>query len=178
MGFFDWIGNAYNSVKSIGKKVWDKVKSVPVIGTIANAVEKYTPIGQAASGLIKGVEAVGTGVGKLAKGDIKGAIGTATTYGRDLINQKNPLLEKLKSVPVLGKAVSGLESVANNIPIYGGMSLNTMRSIGNAGLNSVDAFKEGDVGGGFKNLGKGVSGYLGSKTGGVGMAGKVANKFL
>ena len=68
--------------------------------------------------------------------------------------------------------------VGNNIPIYGGMSLNTMRSIGNSGLNAVDSFKEGDVGGGFRNLAKGGAGYLSSRGGKAGMLGKAANQVL
>jgi len=179
---FQWLGNkmgeGWNNVKAWGKKAWDTVKSVPVLGSIAGGIEKYTPIGWAATNALKGIDAVATGSSKLLQGDVKGAIGTATSYGRDMINQKNPLLEEIKKVPVLGKIASGVETAVSNVPIYGGMSINTMRSIGNAGLNSVDAFKEGDVKGGFKNLAKGGAGYLGSRGGMLGKAGMLADKVL
>jgi len=172
------MGEGWEATKNFGNQAWNKIKSVPVLGTIASGIEKYTPIGMAATSALKGIDAVATGSSKLLQGDVKGAIGTATSYGRDMINQKSPLLEKLKEVPVLGKLASGVESAVSNVPIYGGMSLNTMRSIGNAGLNAVDAFKEGDVKGGLINVAKGGAGYLSSKSGGLGMAGKVANRFL
>jgi hypothetical protein len=179
---FQWLGSklgsGWESVKSFGKKAWDKVKSVPVLGKIAEGIEKYTPIGFVASNALKGIDALATGSSKLLQGDVKGALGTATSYGRDLINTKSPVVDALKNVPVLGKVASGLETVANNIPIYGGMSANTLRSIGNAGLNAVDSFKEGDVKGGLVNIAKGGAGYLGSKGGGLGMAGKLAGKVL
>jgi hypothetical protein len=172
------IGEGYNTVKSFGKKTWDKVKSVPVLGQIANVVEKYTPIGLAATSAIRTADALAGGTSKLLQGDVKGAIGSATSYGRDLLNQKSPLLELAKGVPVLGKVASGVETAVNNVPIYAGMSMNTMRNIGNAGLNAVDAFKEGNVKEGFRNIAKGGAGYLGSRSGGLGMAGKLADKLL
>jgi hypothetical protein len=149
-----------------------------VLGAIAGGIEKYTPIGLAATNALRGIDAVATGSSKLLQGDVKGAISEGTRYGRDMINQKNPALEALKKVPVLGKLASGVETVASNVPIYGGMSINTMRSIGNAGLNAVDAFKEGDVKGGFKNLAKGGASYLGSRGGKVGMFGKAVDQVL
>jgi hypothetical protein len=172
------MGEGYNTVKSIGKKTWDKVKSVPVLGQIANVVEKYTPIGMMATNAIRQADALVGGTSKLFQGDIKGAIGEATSYGRDILNQKSPLLEAAKKVPGLGRIASGLETAASNVPVYGGMSINTIRNIGNAGLNAVDAFKEGDVKGGFRNIAKGGAGYLGSRGGGMGMAGKLADKIL
>jgi len=172
------IGDGYNSVKSFGKKTWDKVKSVPVLGQIANVVEKYTPIGMAASNAVRLTDAIAGGTSKLLQGDVKGAVGSATSLGRDILNQKNPLLEKIKGVPVLGKLASEAESAVSNIPIYGGMSINTIRNVGNAGLNAVDAFKEGDVKSGFRNLAKGGAGYLGSRGGNLGTAGKLADKIF
>ena len=157
---------------------WDAVKSVPVLGQIAGGIEKYTPIGWAATNAIKGIDAGVGGTSKLLQGDLKGALSTATSYGRDLVNQKNPLVEAAKGIPGLGKVVSGIETAASNVPIYGGMSINTMRSIGNAGLNAVDSFKEGDVAGGFKNIAKGGAGYLASRGGKIGMAGKLADKIF
>jgi len=179
---FQWlgrkVGEGWGHVKNFGKKAWDKIKSVPVLGAIAGGIEKYTPIGMAATSALKGIDAVATGSSKLLQGDVKGAIGTATSYGRDILNQKNPLVEAAKKVPVLGKLASGAETALSNIPVYGGMSVNTLRSIGNAGLNAVDAFKEGDVKGGFKNIAKGGASYLGSKSGTAGLFGKAAEKVL
>ena len=179
---FQWLGSklgeGWNAVKSFGKKAWDKVKSVPVLGSIANVVEKYTPIGLVASNSLKEIDALATGSSKLLQGDVKGAVGTATSYGRDIVNYKNPLLEAAKKIPVLGKVASGIEMAASNVPIVGGMSLNTIRSLGNAGLNAVDSFKEGDIKGGLLNIAKGGAGYLGSKGGKLGMAGKLAGSVL
>ena len=180
---FSWVGkkvgDGWNAVKSYGKKAWDTVKEkVPVIGTIVNAIDKYTPIGSVARNVFKAVDTAATGSSKLFQGDVKGAIGTATSYGRDILNTKSAVTEGLKNVPVLGKIASGLESVVNNVPIYGGMRLNTIRSVGNAGLNAVDSFKEGDVKGGFQNIAKGGAGYLGSRGGKLGAVGKLADKVL
>lgn len=172
------MGEGWNSVKNFGNKTWNSIKSVPVLGKIAEGVEKYTPIGMAATSALRTADAVATGSSKLLQGDVKGAISEGTRYGRDMINQKNPLLEAAKKVPVLGKLASGAETIANNVPIYGGMSANTMRSIGNAGLNAVDAFKEGDVKGGFLNVAKGGASYLASRSGKAGMFGKAAERVL
>jgi hypothetical protein len=172
------MGEGWEATKNFGNQAWNKIKSVPVLGTIASGIEKYTPIGIAATNALKGIDAAATGSSKLLQGDIKGAVGTATSFGRDMLNQKNPAFEALKKVPILGKIASGVETAATNVPIYGGMSINTMRSIGNAGLNAVDAFKEGDIKGGFKNLAKGGAGYLGSRGGMLGKAGMLADKVL
>jgi len=172
------MGEGWEATKNFGNKAWNTIKSVPVLGKIAEGVEKYTPIGMAATNALRGIDVVATGGSKLLQGDVKGAIGTATSYGRDLINQKNPLIEQIKKIPVVGKVASGIETAVTNVPIYGGMSINTMRNIGNAGLNAVDAFKEGDVKGGFRNLAKGGAGYLGSRGGMLGKAGMLADKVL
>jgi hypothetical protein len=172
------MGEGWEATKNFGNKAWNAIKSVPVLGSIAGGIEKYTPIGWAATSALKGADALAGGTSKLLQGDVKGAIGTATSYGRDMLNQKNPLLEAAKNVPVLGKLASGIETVATNVPIYGGMSINTMRNIGNAGLNAVDSFKEGDVKGGFKNIAKGGASYLGSRGGKAGMFGKAVDAVL
>lgn len=172
------MGEGWEATKNFGNKAWNAVKSVPVLGSIAGAVEKYTPIGIAATNALRGADALATGSSKLLQGDIKGAISEGTRYGRDMLNQKNPLLEAVKKVPILGNVASGIETAATNVPIYGGMSINTMRNIGNAGLNAIDAFKEGDVKGGFRNLAKGGAGYLGSRGGMLGKAGMLADKVL
>jgi hypothetical protein len=172
------MGEGWEATKNFGNKAWNSIKSVPVLGTIASGLEKYSPIGLAATTALKGIDVAATGSSKLLQGDVKGAVGTATTFGRDIINQRSPLIEGLKKVPVLGAAVSGAEKVVSNVPIYGGMSLNTLRSIGNAGLNAADAFKEGDIKGGFKNLAKGGAGYLSSRGGNAGLVGKAVDKVL
>lgn len=172
------MGEGWETVKNFGNDTWNKIKSVPVLGTIASGIEKYTPIGMAATSALKGIDAAATGGSKLLQGDVKGAVSTATSFGRDLLNQKNPLLEAAKKIPVLGKVASGIETAVSNVPIYGGMSVNTIRSIGNAGLNAVDAFKEGDVKGGFKSLAKGGAGYLSSRGGTAGFLGKAADNVL
>jgi hypothetical protein len=172
------MGDGWEATKNFGNKAWNSIKSVPVLGSIARGIEDYTPIGLAAKSGLKAIDAAATGSSKLLQGDVKGAIGTATSYGRDIINAKNPLLEAAKKVPVLGTLASGAESVLNNVPLYGGMSANTMRSIGNAGLNAVDAFKEGDVKGGFKNIAKGGAAYLSSRSGKAGMAGKALQRIV
>jgi hypothetical protein len=171
-----WVGNkiatGWEKVKSFGKNVWDKVKSVPVLGKLAEGVEKYTPIGWAATNALKGIDA-GVGAGtKVLQGDIKGAVQTGINYGRDMINYKNPLLEKIKEVPVLGNIVGLAEKGINKIPIYGGMSADDMRNIGNAALNSTEALKNGDFKGALKEGLKGAGSYIGSKTGGSAIVGK------
>jgi hypothetical protein len=172
------MGEGWESTKNFGNKAWNAVKSVPVLGKIAEGVEKYTPVGFAATNILRATDAGITGSSKLLQGDVKGAVSAGTKFGRETINQKIPLLEEVKKVPVLGKIASGLETVASNVPIYGGMSLNTMRNIGNAGLNAVDAFKEGDVKGGFKNIAKGGASYLGSRGGKAGMFGRAVERVL
>jgi len=172
------MGDGWEATKNFGNKAWNAVKSVPVLGKIAEGVEKYTPVGFAATNILRAADAGVTGSSKLLQGDVKGAVTVGTKFGRETLNQKNPLLEEIKKVPVLGSIASGLESVGNNIPIYGGMSLNTIRSIGNAGLNAVDAFKEGDIKGGLQNVAKGGASYLGSRGGRTGMFGRAVERVL
>jgi len=172
------MGEGWEATKNFGNKAWNAVKSVPVLGKIAEGIEKYTPIGLATTASLRGIDAGVGSASKLLQGDVKGAITTGTTFGREMLNQKNPLLEMAKGVPVLGKIASGVETAVNNVPIFGGMSMNTMRNIGNAGLNAVDAFKEGDVKGGFRNIARGGAAYLGSRGGNLGRAGMLAQRVL
>ena len=172
------MGEGWEATKNFGNSVWNKIKSVPVLGSIASGIEKYTPIGMAATSALRGIDAAATGSSKLLQGDVKGAISEGTRYGREELNRKNPLLEAAKKVPVLGGIASGLETAVSNVPIYGGMSVNTIRSIGNAGLNAVDAFKEGDIKGGIHQGLKAGAGYLGSRTGKAGMFGKALDRAL
>jgi hypothetical protein len=172
------MGEGWEATKNFGNKAWNSIKSVPVLGSIAKGIEKYSPIGLAATTALKGIDAGVGSTSKLLQGDVKGAVTSATTFGRDIINQKSPIVEALKKVPGVGTLVSGAEKAVSNVPIYGGMSLNTLRSIGNAGLNAADAFKEGDIKGGFKNLAKGGAGYLSSRGGNAGAFGKVLDKAL
>jgi len=171
-----WVGSkikqGYEGVKSIGKRVYDKVKSIPIIGKIAEGVEKYTPIGWSASNFIKMADAGVGASSKLLQGDVKGAIQTGVDYGREALNQKNPLVEAAKKIPVLGNVVGKVEGVANRVPVWGGMSINDMRNIGNAALNSTEALKNGDFKGALKEGLKAGGTYLGSKTGGNKTIGK------
>lgn len=167
------MGEGWNEVKNFGNKVWDGVKSVPVIGKLAEGVEKYTPIGWAATNALKGIDTGVRAGSQVLRGDIKGAVQTGIDYGRSRLNAENPLLSAAKKLPVIGGLASKIENVATNAPIYGGMSINTIKNIGNAGLNSAQSFKDGDVKGGFTNLAQGGASYLASKGGKLGMAGKV-----
>ncbi len=179
---FQWLGDkiseGYGHVKAFGKKAWDAVKSVPVLGQIASGVEKYTPIGWAATSALKGIEAGVGGASQLLKGDLKGALTTGINYGRQAINSENPLITEAKKIPGLGGVVSLAQKGAESIPVLGGMSIGTLRSIGNSALSSAEAFKEGDVKGGLVNAVKAGSGYLGSKTGSAGLAGKALQRIV
>jgi len=166
------MGDGWEHVKAFGKSTYDKIKSVPVLGQIAQGIEKYTPIGMAASNLIKGVDAGVGASSKLLQGDVKGAVQTGINFGRESLNQKSALLEAAKKVPILGKIAGAAETVANKVPIYGGMSMNDMRNIGNAALNSTEALKNGDYKGALKEGLKAGGTYIGSKTGGSAVVGK------
>jgi hypothetical protein len=172
------VGEGWNSVKSFGNKAWNSIKSVPVIGKIAEGVEKYTPIGMATTGALRGIDAIATGSSKLLQGDIKGAISEGTRYGRESLNARNPLIEAGKKIPGIGGLVSKAEDIATSIPVAGGMSIKDIRNIGNASLNAVDAFKEGDVKGGFTQTLKAGAGYMGTRAGRVGQAGKILQKLV
>lgn len=179
---FQWLGNkfseGYGHVKAFGKKAWDAVKSVPVLGKVAEGIVKYTPIGLSATSLLKGIDA-GVGAGtQLLKGDLKGAVTTGINYGRQAINAENPLITEAKKIPGVGGLVSVAQKGAESIPVFGGMSIGTLRSIGNSALNSAEAFKEGDVKGGVVNAMKAGSGYLSSKSGTAGLAGKALGKLV
>ncbi|NDB84139.1 MAG: hypothetical protein EB127_15685 [Alphaproteobacteria bacterium] len=179
---FNWlggkIGEGWNSVKAWGNKAWNDIKSVPVIGKIAEGVEKYTPIGWTATNALRGIDAVATGGSKLLQGDVKGAISEGTRYGREALNARNPLIEAGKKIPGIGGLVSKAEDIATSIPVAGGMSIKDIRNIGNASLNAVDAFKEGDVKGGFNQALKAGAGYMGTRAGGVGQAGKLLQRIV
>lgn len=167
------MGEGWEATKNFGNKAWNAVKSVPVLGTIAGGIEKYTPIGWAATNALKGIDAAATGGSKLLQGDIKGAIQTGIDYGRSRLNAENPLITQAKKIPGIGGIVSSVQNTAQNIPIAGGMSINTIKAVGNAALNSAQSFKEGDVKGGLTNLAQGGASYLGSKAGLAGKIGKV-----
>jgi hypothetical protein len=172
------VGQGWNEVKNFGNKAWNKIKEVPVLGQIAGGIEKYTPIGMAATGALRGIDAAVTGGSKLLQGDVKGAISEGTRYGREALNTKNPLIEEAKKIPGVGKIVSRVEDVATSVPVYGGMSIKDIRNIGNASLNAVDAFKEGNVKGGLQQTFKAGTGYMGTRAGRVGMAGKILNSLV
>jgi hypothetical protein len=172
------VGEGWNEVKNFGNKTWNSIKSVPVLGKIAEGVEKYTPIGWAATGALRGIDAAATGGSKLLQGDVKGAVSEATRFGREALNAKNPLIEAGKKIPGIGGLVSKAEDVATSIPVYGGMSIKDIRNIGNASLNAVDAFKEGDIKGGLNQTLKAGTGYMGTRAGRVGQAGRILNRAL
>lgn len=166
------MGEGWEATKNFGNKAWNAIKSVPVLGTIAGGIEKYTPIGWAATNALKGIDAAATGGSKLLQGDIKGAVQTGIDYGRSRLNAENPLITQAKKIPGIGGIVSSVQNTAQNIPIAGGMSINTIKAVGNAALNSAQSFKEGDVKGGLTNLAQGGASYLGSKAGLAGKIGK------
>jgi hypothetical protein len=173
---FDWLGgkikDGWESAKTWGKKTWDKIKSVPVLGKIAEGVEKYTPIGWAATNILRGID---TGVGatsNLFKGDVKGAIGSVTSGVRDTLNQKNPLLEEIKKVPVLGTLARAGENIVSRVPVFGGMSINDIKGIGNAAANSADALARGDIKGAFTEGGSAALKVLANKGGNAGQVAK------
>jgi hypothetical protein len=177
---FDVIGKGisegWEQTKSFGKKVWEGVKSVPVLGQVASGLEKageYVGLGNITRGL---TSAIDTGIGatqRLLGGDVSGAIGRITQGGRDILDVRKPqLVSDAEKVPVLGDIVRTGYTALENAPLAGGMSLNAMRSIGNAAANSVDALRSGDVLGGLK------SGLEGAKLygqGRSGLAGKIAS---
>ena len=184
---FNWLGSkmgeGWEHVKAFGKKAWDKVKSVPVLGKIAEGIEKYTPIGMAASGVLRGIDAGVTGTSKLLQGDVRGAVDTGIGYGRELLNKRNPLIEEAKKIPGLGAVVSGVEKVAENIPVAGGFSVKNIRDIGNASLNTVDAIKNGDVGGALREgssalLGVASKGAFGKTAGNIANAVSIGKKVM
>ena len=173
---FEWLGgkikDGWESTKAFGKKVWEGIKSVPVLGKIAEGIEKYTPIGWAASNVIRGID---TGVGatsNLFKGDVKGAIGSITSGVRDTLNQKNPLLEEIKKVPVLGELAKTGENIVSRVPIFAGMSINDIRAVGNAAANSVDSLASGDIKGAVQQGGDAALKVLASRGGGAGTLAK------
>jgi hypothetical protein len=166
------MGQGWEHVKAFGKSAYDKIKNVPVLGKIVEGIGKYTPIGAAAKNIFKAVD---TGIGassKVLQGDFGGALQTGINYGRDIINTKSPVVEALKNVPVLGKVASAAEGVVSRVPVFGGMSINDMRNIGNAALNSTEALKNGDFKGALKEGLKAGGSYIGSKTGGSAIVGK------
>jgi hypothetical protein len=176
---FDVIGRGvaegWEKTKAFGKKAWEGVKSIPVLGQVASGLDKageYVGLGNITRGI---TSAIDTGVGatrKILGGDVSGALGRITQGARDVLDIRKPqLVRDAEKVPILGdiinKAYTGLE----NAPLAGGMSLNALRSIGNAAANSVDALRGGDVIGGLK------AGLEGAKTFGQargGLAGKIA----
>lgn len=176
---FDVIGKGisegWEQTKNFGKKVWEGVKSIPIVGQVASGLEKagdYIGLGNITRGL---TSAIDTGVGatqKLLGGDVSGALGRITQGGRDILDVRKPqLVQDAEKVPILGDIISKGYTALENAPLAGGMSLNALRSIGNAAANSVDALRGGDILGGIK------AGLEGAKTygqGRSGLAGKIA----
>jgi len=159
------IGEGWGEVKNFGNKVWDGVKSVPVLGKIAEGVEKYTPIGLAATNLLRGVDSGITAGSKLLQGDLKGVVDTGLNYARDTINKGTPLTNLAKNIPGVGGLVSGMQS-------------GVMNTVGNAALNSIERFKEGDIKGGLAQGLKAGSNIITQKFGKAKMLTKVVNKIV
>ena len=140
MGFFKWLGNGakwlankvksgWDSVKSVGKKVWDGIKSVPVIGQIAEGIKNFTPIGRLATSIIGGIDA-GVGVThNLVHGNVKGALKSAV----GLVNV----------VPGLNKFAPLVKGISAGVDLATGDvqgALNTAGGVGkviNSGLNML-----------------------------------------
>lgn len=187
---FDWVGKrmgeGWESTKAWGKKAWEKIKSVPVLGRIAQFVED-SPLGTVGKLIGGGINASVGGVSKLLQGDVKGAIGSVTQGGREAFSNiaSDKVFKTVTDIPVLGEAIK-------NAPILGGFSYNNIAQIGNSALNAADAISSGDVKGalgsaleagkglaskgvGGANLQKAVN--IGSKIEkGVGVAQKVLGK--
>ena len=170
------IANGWEQTKAFGKKTWEGIKSIPVLGQVASGLEKageYVGLGNITRGI---TGAIDTGVGatqKLLSGDVSGAVGRVTSGVRDVLDIRKPqLVTDAEKVPVLGELINKAYTGLENAPLAGGLSLNALRSIGNAAANSVDALRGGDVLGGLK------AGLEGAKTFGQarsGLAGKIAD---
>lgn len=172
------LGEGWESVKNFGNNAWNTIKSVPVLGDIAGGIEKYTPIGWAATAALKGIDTGVRAGSQVLQGDFKGALQTGIDYGRDRLMSENPLLTAAKSIPVLGNVVSKVQQKAQSVPIYGGMSANTMKAMATSGLDAAQSFKDGDVKGGIMNIAKGGASYLSSRTGKAGTLGKALGAVL
>ena len=159
------IGEGWGEVKNFGNKVWDGVKSVPVLGKIAEGVEKYTPIGLAATNLLRGVDAGIQGGSKLLQGDMKGVLDTGLNYARDTLNKGTPLSNIAKNIPGVGGLVSGMQS-------------SVMNTVGNAALNSIDRFREGDIKGGLTQGLKAGTNLASGRFGRAKFLNKVVNRIV
>lgn len=169
------IARGWEETKAFGKKTWEGIKSIPVLGQAVSGLEKageYIGLGNITRGI---AGAIDTGVGatqRLLGGDVSGAIGRVTSGVRDVLDIRKPqLVTDAEKVPVIGDIISKAYTGLENTPLAGGLSLNALRSIGNAAANSVDALRGGDVVGGLK------AGLEGAKTYGQargGLAGKIA----
>jgi hypothetical protein len=159
------MGEGWGEVTNFGNKVWNGVKSVPVLGQIAEGVEKYTPIGLAATNILRTANAGITGASKVLQGDLKGAIQTGIDYGRDVINKGTPLSNIAKKIPGVGGLVSGMQS-------------GVMNTVGNAALNSIERFKEGDVKGGLTQGLKAGTNLASGRFGKAKLLNKVVNRIV
>jgi len=159
------MGEGWNEVKNFGNKVWDGVKSVPVLGDIAGGIEKYTPIGIAATNLLRGVDAGIQGGSKLLQGDMKGVLDTGLNFARDTLNKGTPLTNLAKNIPGIGGLVSGMNS-------------GVMNTVGNAAINSIDRFRQGDIKGGLAQGLKAGTNYASGRFGKANLLNKVVNKIV
>jgi hypothetical protein len=96
--FGQGVEQVWGKVKDFGNTVWNGIKSVPVIGDIAGFVEKYTPIGLAATNIAKAVDSGITGGAKLFQGDIKGAANAALDFATTRAGKIGNIAKGIKEV--------------------------------------------------------------------------------
>jgi hypothetical protein len=139
------VNDGWETTKAFGKKAWDAVKSVPVLGTIAKGIED-SPIGTGFIVLGSGIDGAVKAGASLLQGDVKGSLKSLTNAGRSAltnINEDNTY-RTLKKIPVLGDAI-------NNAPLLGGFSIGQLSDMGNTALSAVDNITDGDYKGALDN---------------------------
>jgi len=138
---FKWVGNkigeGWETTKAWGKKTYEDIKKIPVIGNIASAIEQ-SPIGTGWRGLTGAIDTGVQATSKILQGDLKGGISRITQGGRDFIGniQNDNLVKTAVNLPGVGE-------ILKNTPVFGGMSYNNLSQIGNSALNALDSVKDG-----------------------------------
>jgi hypothetical protein len=139
------VNDGWETTKAWGKKAWEDVKNVPVLGTLAKGIED-SPIGTGFKVLGSGIDGAVKAGASLLQGDVKGSLHSLTNAGRNAlsnINQDNTY-RTLKKIPVLGDAI-------NNAPLLGGYSIGQLSDMGNTALSAVDNITDGDFKGALDN---------------------------
>jgi hypothetical protein len=148
-GAFSSLGKKMNdgweTTKAWGKKAWEDVKNVPVLGTLAKGIED-SPIGTGWKVLGSGIDGAVKAGASLLQGDVKGSLKSLTNAGRNALNNINDdnTYRTLKKIPVLGDAI-------NNTPLLGGYSIGQLSDMGNTALSAVDNITDGDFKGALDN---------------------------